>query len=109
MRNRKIVMMYKGCINKIELPDRTHGLYVMENSVLELQKPRWRVGRSPSAHMTRNQYQRYQGEDATPPEPTFTSYFGFDQTGPSHVHHQPWEDHTTYELETSTGAHWGAR
>jgi hypothetical protein len=57
--------------------------------------------------MTRNQNSTYQGEDATPPELAFTSYFGFDQPGPSHVHHQPWEDHTPYEPETSTGACWG--
>jgi hypothetical protein len=87
MRNRKIVMMHKGYINEIELPDRTLGLYVVENFVLELQKSRRRVGRSPSAHMTRNQNLRYQGEDATPLEPAFTSYFGFDQQGLSHVHH----------------------
>jgi hypothetical protein len=30
MRNRKIVMMYKGYINEIELPNRTLGLYVRE-------------------------------------------------------------------------------
>jgi hypothetical protein len=34
MRNRKIVMMYKGYINEIELPDQTLGLYVMEKFVL---------------------------------------------------------------------------
>jgi hypothetical protein len=87
MRNRKIVMMYKGCINEIELPDRTLGLYVVENFVLELHKPGRGVGRSPSTRMTRNQNPRYQGEDATPPEPAFTTYFGFDQPGLSHVHH----------------------
>jgi hypothetical protein len=36
MRNRKIVRMYKGYINEIELPDRSLGLYVVENFVLEL-------------------------------------------------------------------------
>jgi hypothetical protein len=89
MINRKIVMMYKGYINEIELPDRTLGLYVVENFVLELQKPGQGVGRSPSTCMTRNQNPRYQGEDATPLEPAFTSYFGFNQPRPSHVHHQP--------------------
>jgi hypothetical protein len=89
MINRKIVMIYKGYINEIELPDQTLGLYVVENFVLELQKPGRGVGRSPSTRMTRNQNPRYQGEDATPPEPAFTSYFGFNQPGPSHVHHQP--------------------
>jgi hypothetical protein len=89
IRNRKIVMMYKVYINKIELPDQTLGLYVIENFVLQLQKPERGVGRSPSACMTRNQNLRYQGEDVTPPELAFTSYFRFDQSGPSHVHHQP--------------------
>jgi hypothetical protein len=89
MRNRKIVMMYKGYINEIELPNQTLGLYAVENFVLELQKLGREVGRSPSARMTRNQNPRYQGEDATPLELVFTSYFGFDQPGPSHVHHQP--------------------
>jgi hypothetical protein len=78
MRNRKLVMMYKGYTNEIELPDRSLGLYVLENFVLELQKSGRGVGRSPSARMTRNQNPRYQGEDATPPESAFTSYFGFD-------------------------------
>jgi hypothetical protein len=59
MRNKKIVMMYKGYINEIELPDRTLVLYVLENFVLQLQKPEWGVGRSPSACMTRNQNLRY--------------------------------------------------
>jgi hypothetical protein len=107
MRNRKIVMMYKGYTNEIELPDRSIGLYVVENFILELQKLGRKVGRSPSARMTRNQNLRYKGEDATPPELAFTSYFGFDQPGSSHAHHQAWEDHTPYESETSTGAHWG--
>jgi hypothetical protein len=79
----------------------------MENFVLELQKLGRGVGRSPSARMTRNQNPRYKGEDATPPEQAFTSYFGFDQLGPSHAHHQTWEDHTPYESETSASAHWG--
>jgi hypothetical protein len=107
IRNRKIVMMYKWYINEIELLHWTLGLYGMENFVLELQKPGLGVERSPSTRMTRNQNPRYQGEDANPPEPVFTSYFGFDQPGSSHVHHQPWQDHTPYELETSIGAHWG--
>jgi hypothetical protein len=55
----KIVMMYKGYINEIELSDRTLGLYVMKNFVLELQKPGQGVGRSPSARMTTNQNLRY--------------------------------------------------
>jgi hypothetical protein len=88
MRNRKIVMTYKGYTKEIELPDWSLGLYVVENFVLELQKPRQGVGRSPSACMTRNQNPWYHGEDATPLEPTFTSYFGFDQPGLSHAHHQ---------------------
>jgi hypothetical protein len=82
-------MMYKGYTKEIELPDWSLGLYVVENFVLELQKPGRGMGRSPSTSMTRNQNLRYQGEDATPPEPAFTSYFGFDQPGPSHAHHQP--------------------
>jgi hypothetical protein len=57
--------------------------------------------------MTRSQNPRYQGEDATPSEPAITSYFGFDQLGPSYAHHQAREDHTLYELETSAGARWG--
>jgi hypothetical protein len=65
------------------------------------------VRRSPSARITRNKNPRYQGEDATPLEPAFTSYFGFDRPGPSHAHHQAWEDHTLYESETSAGARWG--
>jgi hypothetical protein len=52
-------MMYKGYINEIELSDRTLGLYVMKNFVLELQKPGQGVGRSPSARMTTNQNLRY--------------------------------------------------
>jgi hypothetical protein len=59
LRNRKIVMMYKGYINEIELPDQTLGPYVVENFVLELQKTGRGVGRSPSARMTRNQNPRY--------------------------------------------------
>jgi hypothetical protein len=47
---KKVVMMYKGYINEIELPDRTHGLYIVENFVLELQKPGWGVGRSLCSH-----------------------------------------------------------
>jgi hypothetical protein len=78
-------MMYKGHTNKIELPDRSLGLYIMENFVLELQKLGWGVGRSPSARMTRNQNPRYQGEDATPPEPVFTSYFRFDLDHLMHI------------------------
>jgi hypothetical protein len=107
MRNRKIVMMYKGYTNGIELPDRSLGLYVVENFVLELQKPGREVGRSPSACITRNQNPRYQGEDGTPPEPAFTIYFGFDQSGSSYARHHAWEDHTPYESETSAGARWG--
>jgi hypothetical protein len=84
-------MMYKGYTNEIELLDRTLSPYVVENFVLELQKPGRGVGRSPSACMTMNPNPRYQGEDATPPEQAFTNYFGFDQPGPSHVHHQPWQ------------------
>jgi hypothetical protein len=91
MRNGKIVLMYKGYTNEIEFPDRTLGLYVVENFVPKLPKPGRGVGRNPSSRMTRNQNPRYQGEDATPPEPTFTSYFGFGQSGPSHVHHRPWQ------------------
>jgi hypothetical protein len=87
MRNRKIVMMYKGYTNETELPDQSLGLYVVENFVLKLQTPGRGVGRSPPASMTRNQNLRYQGEDATPLEPAFTSYFGFDQPGLSHTHH----------------------
>jgi hypothetical protein len=59
MRNRKIVMMYKGYTNEIELPDRSLGLYVVENFILELQKTGQGVGRSPSTRMTRNQNPRY--------------------------------------------------
>jgi hypothetical protein len=36
MRNRKIVIMYKGYTKEIELLDQSLGLYVMENFVLEL-------------------------------------------------------------------------
>jgi hypothetical protein len=107
MRNRKIVIMYKGYTNKIELPDQSLDMYVVKNFVLELQKLGQEVGRSPSARMIRNQNPRYQGEDATPPKPAFISYFGFDQLGPSHSHHQAWEDHTPYESEISAGACWG--
>jgi hypothetical protein len=59
MRNRKIVMMYKGYTNEIELPDWSLGLYVVENFILELQKTGQGVGRSPSTRMTRNQNPRY--------------------------------------------------
>jgi hypothetical protein len=37
-RNRKIIMMYKGYTNEIELPDRTLGLYSVENFALDLLK-----------------------------------------------------------------------
>jgi hypothetical protein len=79
----------------------------MENFVLELQKLGRGVGRSTSARMTRNQNPRYQGEDASPPEPAFTNYFRFNQSEPSRAQHLAWEDHTLYESETSAGAHWG--
>jgi hypothetical protein len=55
MRKKKIVMMYKGHTNEIELPDRSLGLYVVENFALEFQKPGRRVRRSPSTRITRNQ------------------------------------------------------
>lgn len=35
-KNRNTVMMYKSYTNKYELPDRTLGLYVVENFVFEL-------------------------------------------------------------------------
>jgi hypothetical protein len=76
-------MMYKSYTNKYELPDRTLGLYVVENFIFELQKPGPAVGRSTSARFTRNQNPRYQGEDTTPSEPAFPNYFRFDQRGPS--------------------------
>jgi hypothetical protein len=106
-RNRKIIMMYKGYTKEIELLDRTLGLYSVENFVLHLQKLGQAVGRSPSAQITRNPNLRYQGEDATPPEPAFTSYFDFDRPGPSHAHHQPWEDQIPFDTNTFAGAQWG--
>jgi hypothetical protein len=100
-------MMYKGYIKEIELPDRTLGLYFVENFALDLQKPGQAIGRSPSARITRNPNSRYQGEDATPLEPAFTSYFDFDHLGPSHAHHQPWKDQIPFDTGTSIGDHWG--
>jgi hypothetical protein len=84
--NGNTVMMYKS-YTEYKLPDQTLGLYVVENFVFELQKPGPAVGRSTSAHFIRNQNPRYQGEDTAPLGPTFTSYFGFDQVGPSQAHH----------------------
>jgi hypothetical protein len=79
----------------------------MENFALDLQKPGQAVGRSPSARITRNPNPRYQGEDATPPESAFTSYFDFDRLGPSHAHHQHWEHQILFDTDTSAGAQWG--
>jgi hypothetical protein len=100
-------MMYKGYTKEIELPDRTLGLYSVENFVFDLQKLGQAIGRSPSARITRNPNPRYQGEDAALPEPVFTSYFDFDRPGPSHAHHQPWEDQILFDTDTSAGAQWG--
>jgi hypothetical protein len=86
-KNRNTVMMYKSYTNKYELPDQTLGLYVVENFIFELQKLGPAVGRNTSAYFIRNQNPRYQGEDTAPPELDFTNYFGFDQAGPSQVHH----------------------
>jgi hypothetical protein len=105
-RNRKIFMMYKGYTNEIELPDQTLGLYSVENFALDLQKLGQAVGRSP-AWITRNPNLRYQGEECTPPEPAFTSYFDFYHLGPSLAHHQPWEDQIPFDADTSAGDHWG--
>jgi hypothetical protein len=99
--------MYKGYTNEIELPDRTLGLYSMENFALDLQKPRQAVGRSPSTWITRNLNPRYQGEDATPPKLAFTSYIDFNHLGPSHAHHQPSKDQIPFDTDTSIGAQWG--
>jgi hypothetical protein len=79
----------------------------MKNFALDLQKPGQAVGRSPSAQITRNPNPRYQGEDATPSEPAFTRYFDFYHPGPSHIHHQPWEDQILFDTDTSAGAQWG--
>ena len=76
-------MIYKGYVNEYELPNRSLGLYVVENFVLILQRLENRVGRCPSARVTGNTAPRYRGEDDTPLGPAHTHYQGFDQAGPS--------------------------
>jgi hypothetical protein len=53
-------------------------------------------------------YKGYAKEiDATLPELAFTNYFDFDRLGPSHTHHQPWEDQIPFDIVTSAGFQWG--
>jgi hypothetical protein len=42
---------------------------MVKNFVFELYKLGLAIGKSTSAHFTRNQNPRYQGEDTAPPEP----------------------------------------
>ena len=87
-KNNKIYMIYKGYVNEYELPNRSLGLYVVENFVLILQRPETGVGRCPSAGVTGNTTPRYRGEDDTPLGLAHIHYQGFDQAGPSGARHQ---------------------
>jgi hypothetical protein len=57
-------MIYKGYTNEYPLPDRNLGPYSLESFFLPLQKEGLILGRSPSAHITRNQQPHYRGADA---------------------------------------------
>jgi hypothetical protein len=80
-------MMYKDYINEFEILDQNLGLYVVESFVFDLQKKGQEPRRSASARFTRNPNPRYCGEDTALAGPAFTSYAGFNQVGPSVVHH----------------------
>jgi hypothetical protein len=100
----KTVMMYKDYINEFEMLDRNLGLYVVKSFVFDLQKKGQEPHRSASARFTRNPNPRYRGEDTAPVGPTFTSYVGFDQAGPSMVHHpghDGWEQPAPHHSEAS--------
>jgi hypothetical protein len=97
-------MMYKDYINEFEMLDRNLGLYVVESFIFDLQKKGQEPLMSASARFTRNPNPRYRGEDTAPAGPAFTSYVGFDQAGPSMVHHlghDGWEQPAPHHSEAS--------
>jgi hypothetical protein len=85
-KNKKIVMMYKDYTNEFPLPDRQLGLYAVDISVFNLQKKEGPC-RSASTRITRNPNPRYRGEDTALEGLAYTNYVGFDEAGPSLVHH----------------------
>jgi hypothetical protein len=60
---------------------------VEESFVFDLQKKGQESRKSAFSRFTRNPNTRYRGEDTALAGPAFTSYAGFDQAGPSMVHH----------------------
>jgi hypothetical protein len=72
--------------------------------VLNLQKKKEEPRRSASARITHNPNPRFRGEDTTLDGPTYTSYAGFDEAGPSLVHHPRhvgWEQPSPHHSEGS--------
>ena len=80
-------MMYMDYINEFSLLDRNLSLYVVDSFVFDLHKIEQAPRRSASTRITRNPQPRYRGDDPIPEGPAFTGYIGFDQAGPSQVHH----------------------
>jgi hypothetical protein len=102
-KNGKTMIMYKDYTNEFEMPNRNLGLYVVESFIFDLQKKGAEPCRSASARFTRNLNPRYHGEDIALAGPAFTSYAGFDQAGPSLVHHlghDGWEQPTPHHSPT---------
>jgi hypothetical protein len=103
-KNGKTGMTYKDYINEFEMPDQNLGLYVVEPFVFDLQKKGQEPRRSASVRFTHNPNPRYHGEDTAPAGPAFTNYVGFDQAGPSLLHHpghDGWEQPTSHHSEVS--------
>jgi hypothetical protein len=65
-KDNRIFVIYKGFVNKYELLNRPLCLYAVEIFLLDLQRQTRRVGRSPSARITRNTVPRYTGENGAP-------------------------------------------
>jgi hypothetical protein len=86
------------------MPDQNLGLYVVQPFVFDLQKKGQEPRRSASVRFTHNLNSRYHGEDTAPAGPAFPNYVGFDQAGPSLVHHpgqDGWEQPTSHHSEVS--------
>jgi hypothetical protein len=97
----KTMIMYKDYINEFEMLDQNLGLYVVE--------PR----RSASTKFTHNSNSRYRDEDTASAGLAFTSYTGFDQAGPSMIHHlghdgweQPAPHHSEASWQQGSSAQW---
>jgi hypothetical protein len=81
-KNGKIVMMYIDYMNEFPLPDQNLSLYAVDSFVFDLQRKEEAPRKSASMRITHNH-----GEEPIPEGPAFTSYIGFDQAGPSQLHH----------------------